>query len=197
MRWRIGIACLALALAGAVASGCTFLIDFQSVDAPPDGGDDDASLPGRVDADAAPDPVDGGPPAFPPPCDPAFPTSQVKCNASYPRPECASSTTVFPSYPAARGSDLVTCNGGATPTCVQHCPFGCAVMPTGYPDQCDDCEGRPDGTYCVKDMRGADGRNLGLAVDCKGGRTVDTHVCGVGKCATKCPRAAPLPSCCI
>jgi hypothetical protein len=70
-------------------------------------------------------------------------------------------------------------------------------MPDGYPDACDDCDGRPDGTYCVKDMRGADGRNLGLAVDCKGGKTIMAHVCGVGRCATKCPRTSPSPSCCI
>lgn len=184
------------------AAGCTFLIDFEEVDLPAsDAGSSDGAPRDAGNTTDASDAgaVEGGPPAFPPPCDPSFPLSDVSCNPSYPRPNCASNTTVFPTYPAgrSRAGDLVTCNGGATPTCVQHCPFGCAAMPDGYPDACDDCDGRPDGTYCVKDMRGADGRNLGLAVDCKAGKTVMAHVCGVGRCATKCPRAAPSPSCCI
>lgn len=175
----------------ALGAGCTFLIQFDDV-----GPIDAAPADAGQEAEAA---VDAGPPPFPPPCDPTFPLGQVHCNASFPRPACAKSTGVFPSYPAGhdRTNDLVTCNGGATPTCVQHCPFGCAVMPSGYPDACDDCNGRADGTYCVKDMRGADGRDLGLAVDCKGGKTVMTYVCGVGRCATKCPRTDHKPSCCI
>jgi hypothetical protein len=180
----------------ALGAGCTLLIDFKEVDrvvADADASDGDAS-----EASDARGP-DAGPPAFPPPCDPTFPLAEVQCNASFARPNCASNTGVFPAYPAghARATDLVTCNGGATPTCVQHCPFGCTVMPQGYPDACDDCDGRPDGTYCVKDLRGPDGRNLGLAVDCKGGKTMLGYICGVGRCATKCPRTDHKPSCCI
>ena len=177
----------------ALGVGCTFLIDFKEVDRVADAAVND----GSGDANDARVP-DGGPPAFPPPCDPTFPLAEVQCNATFPRPNCASNT-VFPAYPAgrARGGDLVTCNGGATPTCVQHCPFGCSAMPPGYPDLCDDCDGRPDGTYCVKDLRGPDGRNLGLAVDCQGGKTVMGHICGVGRCATMCPRTDHKPSCCV
>jgi hypothetical protein len=196
-RWLLAVFGAVTIASAASFAGCTFLIQFDDA-APLDGGADasDGAAPPDAKPDAA---TDAGPPAFPPPCDPAFPLSQLKCNPDFPRPNCAKTTTVFPSYPAGqdRTNDLVTCNGGANPTCVQHCPFGCATMPTGYPDACDDCNGRADGTYCVKDLRGPDGRNLGLAVDCKGGKTVDAHVCGVGKCATKCPRAAPAPSCCI
>jgi hypothetical protein len=198
MRPRILVAFLAVAT---WAGGCTFLIDFNEVDPLPDAASNDGGAKDAADATGEGDALaaDTGPPAFPPPCDPTFPLADVACNASYPRPNCASNTTVFPAYPAGhdRTNDLVTCNGSATPTCVQHCPFGCASMPAGYPDACDDCNGRPDGTYCVKDLQGPDGRNLGLAVDCKGGKTVLGHVCGVGKCATVCPRSAPLPSCCI
>ena len=119
---------------------------------------DDSGIIERPDDDAgttdAP-PGEGGPPAFPPPCDPAFPLKELKCNASYPRPNCASNTTVFPSYPAGhdRANDLVTCNGGANPTCVQHCPFGCSPMPTGFPDTCDDCNGRADGRRSLAQNR--------------------------------------------
>lgn len=195
MRRSLLIAFVATVTLGA---GCTFLADFRDVDPADAGADASASADGGSDAAEATAP-DGGSPAFPPPCDPSFPLAEVACNPTDPRPGCASNTAVFPSYPPGqdRTNDLVTCNGGPTPTCVQHCPFGCATMPPGFPDACDDCANRPDGTYCVKDLQGADGRNLGLAVDCKGGKTILGHVCGVGRCATKCPRTDPLPSCCI
>ncbi|MBS2017240.1 MAG: hypothetical protein JST00_30435 [Deltaproteobacteria bacterium] len=186
---------LLVAAVGAGA-GCTFLIDFDEVP----GGGDASAAEASTGGDASDDRVTpDGSIAFPPPCDPAFPLADVKCNASFPRPNCASNTSVFPTYPAGkpRGGDLVTCNGGPTPTCVQHCPFGCATMPAGFPDMCDDCNGRPDGTYCVKDLRGPDGRNLGLAIDCTGGKTTKNYVCGEGRCATKCPRTDRAPSCCI
>jgi hypothetical protein len=194
MRSRIGVAFVALALAG---GGCTLLVEFNDVEpsvldaaVPDDGSPPDAAVP-----DAPP--FDGGPLPFPPACDPAFPLTQLNCSVS--RPNCAKSTTVFPSYPAgqSRDDDLVGCDGGLNPVCVQHCPAGCATMPSGFPDQCDDCNGRPDGTYCVKDLREPDDRNLGLAVDCTGGRTTKAYVCGVGRCATKCPRTERAPSCCI
>jgi len=197
MRRFVRVVTLALVALGA---GCTFLIDFEEV-AP--SVVTDAAVVNDVavrDASALDAPVtDTGPPAFPPPCDPGFPLAEVKCNANFPRPNCASNTTVFPSYPAGRmrEGDLVTCNGGPTPTCVQHCPFGCTSMPTGFPDACDDCNGRPNGTYCVKDLRGPDGRNLGLAIDCKDGKQVADYICGAGKCATTCPRTDRKPSCCI
>jgi len=184
--------------------GCTLLVQFDDVDA---GGD--AALPERDTSDPNTNPIDDdasdgvdvtapdtGVP-FPPPCDPTFPRTDVKCNADYPRPECAKNTGIFPMYPAPRDEDLVTCTGGTgPPTCVQHCPFGCAAMPPSYPDACDDCFGRKDGTYCLKDFRGTDTRNLGLAVDCKNGKIVATYNCGVNACATKCPRTDRSPSCC-
>lgn len=194
-----------LSLAALVASGigCTLLVHFDEVDVGEDADlpEREASVPDVVDKPDANDGADApaeSAVAFPPPCDPDFPRSQVQCNPSYPRPNCAKNTTIFPSYPAPRDEDLVTCNGGtAPPTCVQHCPFGCAAMPAGYPDACDDCNGRKDGTYCLKDLRGTDGRNLGLAVDCKGGKIVATYNCGLNACATKCPRTDRAPSCCI
>jgi hypothetical protein len=178
----------------AMGTGCTLLIDFKEVDA----GTAATDETGTVDAGDART-ADDGSVAFPPPCDPTFPLAELRCNPDFPRPNCASRTTIFPSYPAGhpRGDDLVTCNGSTKPTCVQHCPFGCVPMPTGFPDACDDCDGRADGTYCVKDLRGPDGRNLGLAVACQGGRTISSSTCGVGRCATKCPRTDLKPSCCI
>jgi hypothetical protein len=177
-------------------AGCTFLIEFEEVAGTDAGSSGDT--PDANDANDGSRPDDGAA-AFPPPCDPTFPLADVKCNPSFPRPNCASNTGIFPTYPEGRSreGDLVTCNGGTTPTCVQKCPFGCTAMPPGYPDACNDCEGRPDGTYCVRDLRGADGRNLGLAVDCEKGKTVMVHVCGENRCASTCPRADRKPSCCI
>ncbi len=182
-----------------MAAGCTFLIQFDEVAT--DGGPDTGLPPrdGEADGDAESADADAGEAPFPPPCDSTFPLTQVTCNASYERPNCAKNTTVFPQYPSSesRTNDLVSCDGGTHPTCVQHCPFGCAVMPTGYADICDDCNGRPQGTYCVTDLRGVPSSDDGLAIDCDGGKTVGTHICGAGKCATKCTTAGfPRPSCC-
>lgn len=182
-------ATIASVLCAAMVAGCSFLIQF-----------DDAEPPADAGAEEVPPAAEGGADtgvAFPPPCDPAFPLREVKCTA--PRPNCAKSTSVFATYPRDRGQDLVTCNGGASPTCVQHCPFGCVVFPDSFADQCDDCVGRSDGTYCVKDLRGPDARNLGLAVECKGGKTTEVYKCGTAAaaCATKCPRAERAPSCCV
>lgn len=189
------------------AVGCTFLVEFEELPA-----EDDAAAPDRdvfvptPPDDAAPSEggtvigPDGAPIPFPPPCDPGFPLNDVQCKPEFPRPNCAKNTAIFTTYPASypRESDLVVCNGGTKPICVMHCPFGCAQMPAGFPDACDDCKDRTDGTYCMKDLRGTDGRTHGLAIDCKDGKTVATYNCGVARqCATDCPRAERSPSCCI
>jgi hypothetical protein len=193
---------LAGALAGILA-GCTFLIQFDDV--AKDGVD--GGPPPRQDGEAPPPPpgddvgadgdvIDTGVP-FPPPCDPTFPESMVACNAMYPRPECASETGIFPSYPTARGGDVVECNGGAHPFCVRHCPYGCFKMTiNGFSDFCDGCKLRAQGTYCAKDMGGPD---EGIAVDCDGGKIVDVHTCGAGRGTSQCPRTTDphQPACCI
>ena len=196
MRLGLAFGVGATAFTTAVA-GCTLLIPFDDV---PEESGIDASRPdtgGGALPDAAPD-ADAGPPAFPPPCDPQFPIDQVVCSGT-PRPTCAKSPS-FASYPAGhdRTNDLVFCNGTQTASCMQHCPFGCAEMPAGFPDQCDDCNGRADGYYCGRDLRGWESASSDLAVQCQNGRAVRGAICGVGKCASKCPRAeGPLPSCCV
>lgn len=180
-------------------AGCTFLIQFDDVDL------DASKLPDRTtppDDGEVPDGATDGPAAqFPPPCDTSFPLDQVKCNLSYPRPNCARSTTIVTSYPsgADRTNDLVTCLSDGGVSCVRHCPNGCTVMPNGYPDQCDECAGKKQGTYCVKDQRFYEPANVGLAVDCDGGITAGiVHTCGnaAACCNSKCPRSSPKPACC-
>lgn len=207
MRPVLVLSFVAIATAVAASVGCTFLVDFADVPAEDDGGgppERDVFVPDpdpEVDASEGGTIIgpDGGPIAFPPPCDPTFPLDEVACNPDFPRPNCAKNTGIFATYPASypRDPDLVVCNGGTKPICVMHCPFGCAQMPAGYPDACDDCNGRKDGTYCMKDLRGTDGRTHGLAIDCAGGKTVKTYNCGAGRCATDCPRTDRSPSCCI
>ena len=185
-------ATIASVLCAAMVAGCTFLIQFDDAEPSADGGSSGVVSPPVGDAETSV--------AFPPPCDPGFPLGEVKCSPSAPRPNCAKTTNVFATYPRERGEDLVTCNGGTSPTCVQHCPFGCAVFPPTFADQCDDCTGRNDGTYCVKDLRSPGAKNLGLAVECAGGKTKEVFICGTAasSCATKCPRANDhSPSCCI
>src|SRR5437868_3602310 len=120
------------------AVGCTFLIPFDDVDL------DASQLPDRTtppgdDGGDQPDVVTDGPPQpFPPPCDTSFALDKVKCNTSFPRPNCAKGAVVT-AYPTSdRTNDLVTCLADGGASCVQHCPNGCAIMPNGYPDQCDE-----------------------------------------------------------
>src|SRR5262249_13640252 len=194
---------LAAAAAGILA-GCTFLIQFDDV--AKDGSD--GAPPPRDDGDVPPTPPgddsggddsgvnDTGVP-FPPPCDTTSLPDMVSCNSMFERPECASETGIFATYPTARGGDLVECNGGAHPYCLIHCPYGCHVMTTsGFSDFCDGCKLRKKGTYCAKDMGGPD---EGVAVDCDGGKIVDVHFCGAGRCTASCPRPGEThqPACCI
>lgn len=200
------LAALSFVAIVATAASCTLLVTFDDV--PPDAVDAAVSERDVFVPEPAPDASEGGTIvgpdgstiAFPPPCDPTFPLDDVACKPEFPRPNCAKNTGIFTSYPASypREADLVVCNGGTKPVCVMHCPFGCAQMPSGFPDACDDCNGRPDGTYCMKDLRGTDGRTHGLAIDCKDGKTVETYNCGLARqCATDCPRAEREPSCCV
>ncbi len=195
---------LGIVLAGAVGgilAGCTFLIQFDDVAkdasdgaAPPRQDGDVPDVPPGDDVGADGGVIDTGVP-FPPPCDTTSLPSMVTCNTMYERPECAAETGIFPSYPTARGGDLVECNGGAHPYCLIHCPYGCHVMTTtGFSDFCDGCKLRAQGTYCAKDMGGPD---EGIAVDCDGGKIVDVHTCGAGRCTSQCPRSDPKPACCI
>jgi len=191
---------LAPAVLAAAGTGCTFLIAFDDV--PVEAGVlDDASGDGfeAAVADAGEEAnTDTGQTPFPPPCDPTFPVGAVDCNGQ--KLATCAKNPVFTSYPPAgdRANDLVVCSAGSKATCVRHCPSGCAPMPTGFPDQCDDCAGRPDGFYCGRDLRGSAPETYDVAVQCLDGGTVRGSICGTNKCASVCPRdGGPFPSCCV
>jgi hypothetical protein len=195
MRRSIALAFGSGVIALGFVAGCTFLISFDDV--PQDAAAPETSTP-AVDAGGTQDrspPAEAAPP-FPPPCDPTFPVGQVNCNGAR-QPTCGSRLTTYPAG-KDRTNDLVVCNANATATCVQHCPFGCALMPAGFADQCDDCEGRPDGYYCGRELRGWTADDFDLAVQCQGGNAVRGAVCGANKCAAPCTRPeGPFPSCCV
>ena len=137
---------------------------------------------------------------FPPACDTAINLAAVNC-AAYTRSECDTEPGMSATPPLASG-DLVDCNAQSKATCVRHCPRGCAEMPAGFPDQCDDCFGRADGFYCAKSLRNWAPATHSFAIKCVGGKKVQASPCGSPeKCADACP--TPLaenparPACCL
>jgi hypothetical protein len=209
-------------------AGCTFLISFDDVpDAGALAGDDDdvvdsgkkktgsssssssgessSSSSGSTSSSSSSGSASsssGTATVIPPPCDDAFDRNAINCatgSGNYTRPNCGSEPGLLQG--AAQESDLIDCTGGGTPICVRHCPHGCAEMPAGHNDSCDECFDKADGWYCGKDLKGDWGPDDGMAVHCVGKKQVENAVCGAGKCATACPTPldvnAARPSCCV
>ncbi len=187
------------------AVGCSLLISFDEVpDAAPqlsvvEAGRRDARI--AVEDAEIPDEPDAAPvtPVFPPECDPNIDLDAIDCT-NFQRPNCAKRSG-FDGYPGEnRANDLVECNGGPHPTCVRHCPNGCAQIDVaGVPDQCDDCKGRGDGTYCGKDFTRWDPKANDVAIRCVDGQASSSANCGARLCATTCPPggvSTERPACC-
>lgn len=141
---------------------------------------------------------------IPPPCDETFDRTQINCttpaNGKYTRPNCGSEPGLLQG--AAKESDLIDCTGSGTPICVRHCPHGCAEMPAGYNDSCDECFDKEDGWYCTKDLKGDwKGSDNGMAIHCDKHQQVESAKCGANKCASQCPTPIEVnsarPACCI
>ena len=178
-------------LASSAVFGCTFLIGF---DEEPDGGSSaevDGSTTGRdagdagtgtTITDAKADAIVLAEPA----CDPDFPRDQVTgCNKFQNNGQACATNTSF-GYPAnrSRATDLVTCsnvNGVASASCVRHCTGsgGCASLPSGFPDQCDTCQGRPNGTYCGSAL-GFTKDDAPLLVTCTTNKLAKAIACDAG-----------------
>ena len=181
-------------LASSAVLGCTFLIGF---DEEPDGG-----ALSEADASTVKDGGDGGtgttgpdakadaPIVAEPACDTAFPLAQVTgCDKFTNNGQICATNDTF-GYPAgfSRATDIVTCsnvNGVGKASCVRHClgSGGCASLPSGFPDQCDTCQNRPNGTYCGSDM-GFTKTDAPLIVTCAGSKLSAVHNCDAG-CAAK------------
>jgi hypothetical protein len=179
------IACVAAVSAG---GGCTLLVSFDDLPAAADAGPTpapDAARPSRDSAavdDAGPAEAgaDGGSnvPATPA-CDTEFPLGEVEGCASFiDNAQVCADNASFTSYPGDRATDVVTCSRSAGATCVRHC-VACAHNPKGFPDQCDQCSGKPAGTYCGTEM-GWQPENFKLLVTCSGGKMTTSSPCTNG-----------------
>ena len=184
----LGIAFGALLLSGA---GCSLLISFDEVPSddagtdvgrPPTRTTPDAGVPSTdVDAGSTPD----GGPLVPvtPACDTTYPLSAIKgCGSIAEGGQICADNPALTSYPTDRTNDVVTCSKTGA-TCVRHCT-ACAHLPSGFPDQCDQCAGKTDGKYCGTDM-GWQPENFRLLVTCTAGRMSAASACSTRGCDSK------------
>jgi hypothetical protein len=176
-------------------SGCTFLVDFVTKDQPDvlcDGGACQDATFADVQLDTAPDPDAG------PSIDAPFEKSPNDVHvdvALCPNPcrnrdngwYCGNNGL----YCNAPPDDLYMCEKDAIAD-VTHCTNGCVPLPNGHPDTCDPCAGKPNGTYCGKDLPivphvpGADRNDIYL-FDCKAGQTTTaSQACATGCTNGKC-----------
>jgi hypothetical protein len=166
----------AVAALGAWASGCTFLIGFDEIPAATDAGFDaqtpigppdvrvDAIATGEGGSDAGPDTSDAL--ANPDAC-------KGKLDGKY----CGGNTIVWP----GDKDDLVTCKASLVSS-VRQCSsgVGCIRMLNGFPDQCDECATKADGTYCGRDMTGWEAKNADTRVRCQNKAEVGLLLCANG-----------------
>jgi hypothetical protein len=168
-------------------AGCTFLISFDDVPVDDGGLDDAARSNPDVRVDARPDPdtgiVDGGADAADAIADPDA------CKGHVDGKYCGGNQLVWP----GPNDDLITCKGGLVSS-VKYCPTGqgCIRMLAGYPDQCDECASKPDGTYCGRDMPGWETKNANFRIRCEAPGQVGILPCGGSGCisngdASHCP----------
>jgi hypothetical protein len=178
---------LAAGTALTLAAGCTFLVSFDDV---PNGGADVVPLPGR-DTGGPPfredaRPLDSGTTPQPDTCDNQFPLKDVKGCENFVENGQVCSDNRGITYPPGRdaATDVVTCTkiNGARAICVKHCtgPGGCAHLPDGFPDQCDQCTTKANGTYCGSEMVGWVNDNYRLLVTCTNGRMSARAACATG-----------------
>ena len=179
MRRRPIIARSAL-VAGALAmlAGCTFLIDFDAAPRGADGGTIDGSIPVgppdvRVDSPTTTDADAGDAAAADAIANPDA------CKAAADGRYCGGDQI---GWPIERKDDLVTCKGKVVAS-VRLCKTGqgCVGMLDGYPDECDECAQKADGTYCGRDLPGWDAKNAQQRIRCQGGRVVGLLLCSVCK----------------
>lgn len=184
----------------AVLAGCTLIATFDDIPATIPIVDEttmrDAGKTSSSSSSSGEDPgtVPDAGPKFPPECDDTVDLNAIGCG-DYIRSECEDEPQITPKDGLFQAGDLIDCDGNNKAVCVRHCPNGCASMPAGFPDYCDDCQGRADGTYCAKDFRSPIAANENVAITCAGGRKAGSTNCTNG-CVTDCPDDSLTPSCC-
>lgn len=160
----------ALSAAALAAGGCTLLIPFDEITPEGDAGltDHETSPPedARVgDGDATSPPIDAG-----------VNDGAVNYDACVGHIDgyyCGMDQIPWPNK-----DDQVTC-GANKVTKVRHCSTGqgCIRMLDGYPDECDDCTTKADGTYCGRDFAAWQAKNANQRVRCQGGTEVGLLLC--------------------
>jgi hypothetical protein len=165
-----------VAVAGALLAGCTFLIGFDEVPGAADAGFDGPTPIGppdvRVDVSAT---GEGGSDAGPSTTDAL--ANPDACNGKLDGKYCGGDTIVWP----GDKDDLVTCKANVVSS-VRLCNsgVGCIRMLNGYPDQCDECAAKADGTYCGRDMTGWEAKNADTRVRCQNKAEVGLLLCANG-----------------
>jgi len=180
--------CLLGAIAVAVGAGCTFLVKFD--DAPPgfcDGGAcEDASVADASHDDAAIDSAnDASDASTIDASDAPYAPCKGLANGLY----CADDHIVMYRGPL---TDLVTCDGGAIDK-VRACgSAGCLAMKDPFPDTCNECPAKANGTYCGRDFAGFPTTDSDILIGCQGGAVVTNYPCPHG-CKSNGSAAACYP----
>lgn len=85
--------------------------------------------------------------------------------------------------------DLIACAGGQT-IGAKTCTNGCLRMPSGFPDECDECKTLVDGLYCGDDFVDWAAKNKNTRIRCEGGVVTGNLICSVA-----CAGTGPTASC--
>jgi hypothetical protein len=147
---------------------CTLLARFD--DLPPrelaDGGAE-AGLDGVAPAlDSASD-TESAPPDAGPDVDPC----SGHVNGSY----CGTDGLDDP----ALAGDLVRCDGGAVAEVIA-CDGGCLALSNPFPDTCNGCNVKPNGTYCGRDFSTFPASDADWLIQCQSGNAAQKVACQHG-----------------
>ncbi len=175
------------AVGAALLAGCTLLVSFDDVpidDAgigsptsrPPDVAVADTGKPPEDDASAPPDAADSS-------------VDYGKACAGKPDGKYCNGNQIV--VDGGSSDDLVTCLNGKTAS-VKYCATGsgCVRMPSGFPDECDQCQGKATGLYCGDDFAGWHPMNARARIRCDNNAIVGNIIC-----TTACIGTGPTASC--
>jgi hypothetical protein len=172
---------LGFALVAAASSlSCSLLVKFDDVP----GGACDGGLcgyDGAVQADggipdAAPDGAGDDGPAMDTGGSDAGADHYAPCSGLTSGAYCA--TDGLKGY-AGSQNDLVHCVDGGIGS-VTSCAGGCLKMPNPFPDACEPCTGKADGSYCGRDFTGFPAADADFLIQCQLGNVVQSVACAHG-----------------
>ncbi len=177
--------------------GCTLLIPFDAVESTKEGGltpgggtgTDPPLQPGPPDARVDPPRPDAGtvgppPDSGKPPPDPVANPAACKQKAS--GKYCSGNRI---DWTGGKYNDLITCADGSVGA-VRLCGgAGCIRFQGQYPDECDGCVDKADGTYCGNELKGWSVINGNSVVKCKDQSQIDLTQC------VACSKSADIAAC--